>query len=212
MQKEKGLCEAIKKVVDHFFLGSQICQNLSYEIAGGVAINRYYSEGRKDVAITLSSAVAVCDVGRINVVGTDANGVVHNAQKQRSEETIRLGELACKYSPHDVTVRAILQSHRAAMKNPSNELVHLYEVWETLSEKRFNQAGQVCKYLQINDCDEKRKLFRELCCNLPLNQGRHRGLHPGSLRDADPGELKKARSIARELIIKYLEYLDRQSS
>ena len=49
--------------------------------------------------------------------------------------------------------------------------------------------------------------FGKLANDEPLYEGRHRGENVGQLRHAAESELEEARTIARKMILAYLEYL-----
>ena len=102
----------------------------------------------------------------------------------------------------------MLKSYNASVNDPNNELVHLYEIRETLS-KKFGGETVTREALGISRNEWSR--LGQLANKEPLKQGRHRGKDVGQLRDATEGELKEARTIARALIEAYLKYLDRQS-
>lgn len=92
---------------------------------------------------------------------------------------------------------------QASVKDPDNELVHLYEIGDALA-KKFGDA--VRAKLGITRAQWSR--FGRLANNEPLRQGRHRGKNAGNLRDATEGELQEARGIARTMIEAYLQFLE----
>lgn len=95
------------------------------------------------------------------------------------------------------------------MNDPNNELIHLYEIRDTLS-KKFWSKDAACKALNITDKWWSR--LGQLANDEPLRQGRHRGKNPGTLRDAKGAELTEARNIARHFVEAYLEYLESKNS
>jgi len=146
--------------------------------------------------------------GHVDLIYTDSGGITHDTKKERIAKTQRLGELAAKYAQADETAKAIMDSYNGAVDDPNNELVHLYEVWESLSE-RF--GGEALARAALGITKRKRSRLGQLANDEPLKQGRHRGRHSGSLRDATKDELTEARQIAQEMITAYFDYLESAS-
>ena len=117
-----------------------------------------------------------------------------------------LADLAEKYRDSDPTTASLLNSYKAAVNDPNNELVHLYEIRDTLSRK-FGGKNAACQQINISATQFSR--LGLLADKEPLRQGRHRGKNPGALRDATEAELTEARNIARQFVAAYLEYLER---
>jgi len=201
---QEELRDTITKEMENYFLGSQLIRNVAFKISGGT-INRYFTDGRKNVTLVIQSGKMEMKVGKVDIIHADANGVVHDSRKDRIANTQRLGELASKHVLTDTTARAILGSSKAAADNPNSELVHLFEVWETL-KKLFGGEKNARDTLGISVA--KRNRLGTLANDEPLNQGRHRGKHAGKLRNATADELNDARDIAREMIGAYLEHLE----
>jgi len=95
------------------------------------------------------------------------------------------------------------------VNDPNNELVHLYEIRDTLS-KKFGGENAACQALNISAAQWSR--LGQLANNEPLRQGRHRGKNPGALRDATEAELTEARDITRQFVEAFLEYLERKNA
>jgi hypothetical protein len=98
-----------------------------------------------------------------------------------------------------------LWSYSAGVRDPVNELVHLYEIRDALSVK-FGGEIRVRSALAITASQWSR--FEQLSNSEPLRQGRHRGKTGETLRDASESELIEARCIARAMIEAYLQYLE----
>jgi hypothetical protein len=91
------------------------------------------------------------------------------------------------------------------VRDPNNELVHLYEIRDALSVK-FGGDNSARAAIAITASQWSR--LGQLCNNDPLRQGRHRGKTGEALRDASEGELVEARGIVRAMIEAYLQYLE----
>ena len=99
----------------------------------------------------------------------------------------------------------MLRSYDAGVRDPTNELVHLYEIRDALSAK-FGGESAARATLAITASQWSR--LGQLCNNEPLCQGRHRGKTGEVLRDATEAELAEARGIARAMIEAYLQRID----
>lgn len=93
------------------------------------------------------------------------------------------------------------------MRDPINELVHLYEIREALSVK-FGVENGVRSALAITITASQWSRLGQLSNSEPLHQGRHRGKTGETLRDASESELIEVRGIARAMIETYLQYLE----
>jgi hypothetical protein len=168
------------------------------------AVSRIRESGAVDLyALPLTGAVRVAG-RRPDTVLKDADGtVVRDTKRERID---RRNALALQAAAHltDSVANSILRSYSAALNDPDNELIHLYEIRDALSSQfGGDQAAQ--KALNISSTKWRR--LGSLANVEPLLQGRHRGENPGALRDATAEELEEARWIAREMMESYLHSL-----
>ena len=200
---QPGVRDSLTQKLNYYFLGMQPTRRQAFEIQGG-AIFRLWPDGRRDTTIVCHSAVSNWTAGKVDLVYTDQDGIVHDTRRDRIDATKNLAELSARHAATDQTARKMLDSFDAAVRDPENELVHLYEVWDALRQK-FD--GEINARHALNISRDVRSRFGTLA-NTELNQGRHRGQHAGSLRDATSKELDEARAIARDMLASYLRYLD----
>ncbi|MEZ5592701.1 MAG: hypothetical protein R3F53_19175 [Gammaproteobacteria bacterium] len=80
--------------------------------------------------VVLQSGTATASGGHLDFVVKDATGNIRDSRCERIDETNQLAELASRVAPKDPTARKLLECYRAALSDPANELVHLFEVWE----------------------------------------------------------------------------------
>jgi hypothetical protein len=99
----------------------------------------------------------------------------------------------------------MLKSYQMAVKEPRNELVHLYEIRDALFTQ-FKKKKNAIKQLCITEKDWD--IIGDLANARPLEQGRHRGKSVGNLRPADKNELETSRKAASYLVEKYLSHLE----
>lgn len=187
------------------FLGVQLLSHRAYELSRSTR-TRVHPDGRRDVFLEVEPARIVMTAHPVDFQVRDRNGnIVADSKRDRIEKKKSLADLVSTYRASDGTLASLVRSHDAAVRDPNNELVHLYEIREALSVK-FGGEKVLRSTLGISSSDWSR--FGELCNNEPLRQGRHRGKTGGALRDATESELAEARGIARAMTEAYLWYLD----
>ena len=195
---------ALAEELRSYFYLWQLDRRRVFEIRGP-SVRRIHPDGTRDITIVLDSVVCTSEVGTPNLISTDADGVVHDARRERFEAMKQLAEVRLRRAS-DPTAHRMLESHAGSIATPGEELVYLYEIWDALKEK-FRGRGNPLSVLDISP--ETKTKFDELTCDLPLRQGRHRGRFD-TLRDATAGELDEARRIARDMMERYWRYLDDQ--
>jgi hypothetical protein len=191
------------------FLGVQLLTHRAYELSRPTAI-RMHADGRRDIFVELESASIVMSGGTVDFQVADKDGnVIADSKRDRIEKKKRLAELVTSHRATDALLVSLLQSHSAAVRDPNNELVHLYEIREALST-RFGGENATLTALCISAPQWSR--LGHLCNNEPLRQGRHRGKAGGALRDATEDELTEVRASVRGMIEAYLQYLEASAS
>ena len=190
------------------FLGAQLVSRKPYEFSRTV-LYRVYPGGRRDVTISLKTLELVTATSFADLIITDAAGnIISDTRQERLQRRDRFAELAAKYHQSDTTASGILCSFDTAVRDPDNELVHLYEIRDALS-RRFGGDRAAKQELVISN--SRWSELGRLANAEPIRQGRHRGEYVGALRDATPDELNEVQSIAVQMIEAYLEYLERNS-
>lgn len=187
------------------FLSAQFLTRRPYELIRG-AMHRLHSDDSKDIVISVEDRVIISESPDYTVGDKNGN-VTSDSRKERIDKKKKWNDLVEKHISNPV-VKATLTSYDAAVRDPDNELVHLYEIRDALA-KEFKGENAACQALQVSKARWKR--LGILANTEPLRQGRHRGQHSGALRDATEDELRKAHRITRDLIQSYLEYLDSSS-
>lgn len=187
------------------FLGVQLLTHRPYELSKST-IARLHPDGRRDTSIELESVCIVVSVRSVDLRVTDKDGnVISDSKRDRIERKKSLAELVSTHRASDGLLGAMLRSYDAGVRDPNNELVHLYEIRDALSTK-FGGESAARATLAITAAQWSR--LGQLCNNEPLCQGRHRGKTGEVLRDASEAELAEARGIARAMIEAYLQRID----
>jgi hypothetical protein len=187
------------------FLGVQLLTHRAYELSHST-MTRVHPDGRKDVFLEVEPACIVITGHPVDFQVRDKDGsIIADSKRDRIEKKKSLADLVSTYRARDATLASLLRSHDAAVRDPNNELVHLYEIRDALSVK-FGGDKEARSALGISSGDWSR--FGLLCNNEPLRQGRHRGKIGTALRDATESELVEVRRIARGMTEAYLLHLD----
>jgi len=187
------------------FLGVQLLTHRAYELSPS-AMTRVHPDGRRDIFIEAEPGRIVISGGTVDFQVTDKDGnIISDSKRDRIEKKKSLAELVTSHRATDALLASLLRSHGAAVRDPNNELVHLYEIREALSTKF---AGENAARSALGISSSQWARMGQLCNNEPLWQGPHRGKTGGALRDATEGELTEARGIARTMIEAYLQHLE----
>jgi len=204
-EADPGIRQRLHDALDDRFQGVQVVTFCSYELSSSTK-TREHPDGRRDIFIDAEPGKIVITGGAVDIRVTDKDGnVITDSKQDRIAKKKDFAELVSAHRPNDTFLASMLKSYKAAIRDPSNELVHLYEIRDAIS-KRFG-SKIAAKELGIEE--EQWSRFGKLCSFEPLRQGRHRGANPEALRDATEDELTEARGIAQALIVAYLEYLER---
>jgi hypothetical protein len=198
-----GFRNEMHQRLDALFLGAQILTHQAYTLSKP-NLSRLRSDGGIDRYVYPETLTMKLSAGTLDVRTTDdAGNIVRDTRRERIDRRNDLAQnaAACITDP---VANSILRSYAAAVKDPANELIHLYEIRDCLAE-RFEGTREALGEIGIDDDSPWRRLG-QLANAEPLIQGRHRGQHLGVLREATSGELTEARNIARALIGAYLAY------
>jgi hypothetical protein len=206
--KEHKMRNKLHDELNDRFMGVQLLAYEPYNLSKA-SMYRLHANGRRDITIFPESNVMKKSDGTIDTVFKDKDGnIVSDSRRDRIEKKKKLAELVAKHRAKDKTLESILGFYNAAVHDPYNELVHLFDIWEAL-EKRFNGYKAALNALGISESEYKK-------LGNPANNdpfiGRHRGKKVGVLRGATEAELEEARSIVRNMIEAYLQYLENQNT
>lgn len=166
-----------------------------------------FEDGRRTSSLRIHDGVSAVNSTCVDLTELDVHGnLVRDTRQERISRIKSLGERIAAQGREDRTLVKLIASYRAAMRDPSDELVHLYEIADAL-KSLFKRPREVQDHIEIQP--EEWGRFERLCNHRELRQSRHRGLAASVLRDATPDELHEARSLACKMIDGYLCYLER---
>jgi hypothetical protein len=187
------------------FYAASILNRRPFELSEP-SMNRIHPDGRIDRYLFAQPGKYVVTGCTADMTLTDRNGkVVRDTRGERIRKREGIADLVEKHRANSPILQGILDSWYASLLKPENELVYLYDVRDALSTE-FGGKEATCRALSISD--ELWGRFGYLANEEPLKQGRHRGRNLEILRDATEDELVEARTFIRELIEKYLDYLE----
>jgi hypothetical protein len=193
-------------MLNDYFLTIEFLFHKAY-LLSEPTLTRVFPDGRKEYHLFVASSTQKVTGSNIDIIYADRNGkVISDTRQERLTRNERYIDLVQKYRSKDITLSSILSSYHLSVTDPENELIHLYEIRDALCTQ-FNGEDNAINALVKSPRAQWKKLGI-LANTEPLNQGRHRGKYSGKLRNANPQELEEARSISRNLIIAYLEYLN----
>jgi hypothetical protein len=194
----------VEAYVSNMFLGVQLQSHVAHTLSGP-AVTNIGADGSRGYVIE-------CKVGEFKIRGhqvdlryTRADGSVCDTKLERLQQKRFFAQLSAKIAPTDEILARALHSYGAAVRDQEDELVHLYEIRDALA-KRFGGEHKAKRQLGIPQTQWSR--FGQLCNELPLSQGRHRGKSEGALRPASEEELVEARSFITCLIKAYLDHVE----
>ncbi len=172
----------------HCFVVFKKFNNKEYEISKPLAT---FPDGSKEISITFDTLADV----KNNKILTDKN----------KKYITCYGRLLEKYYS-DPALKKMMESFLKAHIYRENFFVYIYEIREILHKKIGKKENLICNLLGIKKCMWE---FLGKKCNNDPRIGRHRGKNYNSLdKVSSPEDIKKVKSIAYYMIIKYVEYLE----
>ena len=206
--KDQSMRDRLHAALNDRFLGVQLFSHKAYELSKS-SMYLLHPDGRRDITVFPEPLVVRVSLGEPDIIVKDKDGnIISDSRQERIQKKQELAELAEKYRQKDPFFASMLQSYNDAVNDPDNELVHLYEIRDSIA-KQFGGESKAQTVLGI--ARKQWSKLGKLANDEPLKQGRHRGKNPGELRDATEEELRVARNIARNLVEVYLNYLERSN-
>jgi hypothetical protein len=170
-ESNPNMRDDLQRAIDNRFLGVQLVTGKPYELSKAT-MYRQRPDGLKNYTLFAEPGVYKISGGTVDFITRDKNGnIMIDSSKDRIKKKITIGDLSEKYGS-DPTVSSLLKSHRTAVNDPNNELVHLYEIRDAIS-KRF--GGESAARCALNITSKQWSRLGVLANSKPLKQGRHRG-------------------------------------
>lgn len=208
-ESDPTIAEKIHTELESRFLAVQLFELRQFQLQ--VRPNITLPDGATSHTLYADNIISAAHVfDRVDILIRDPDGtVIGDTKRDRIDKKRRLAELVARHAQNDSTLAAMVNSFDASISDPDNFLVRLYEIRDAL-QKKFRGQKEAQEATDISNSNW-RELGR-LADSEPLRQGRHRGKNVGQLRDATRDETETAFSIARDMIEKYLLYLEKNAS
>ncbi len=193
----ESLKSRIESELDAIFCARQLRTHRQFHV-GSPTTSQYTTDGSKSIAINISNAACAVTGGSVDIVLTDSVGnVIRDSRAERiAADTSFVDDLAPKISRSPL-LGSLLNSYGAAVQDPANELVYLYEIRDALAR---HYGGEKEARTQLGIAEQDWNHLGRLANAEPVAQSRHRGRHLTGVRPATEAELQEARVIARHLI------------
>ena len=160
-------------------------------------------DGKRHISVVSEGLQVTAKLGAMDVMVTNRDGKVvtdTRAERLRNHEAF-VSDLAPR-AARSPLLTSLARSYAAALLDPADALVHLYEIRDALSTS-FGGEESARSALGITSTDWRQ--LGQLANDEPLQEGRHRGRHATRTRPATPTELVSARDIARRLILRFAQ-------
>ncbi len=204
LEADQALRRRVESQVTGLFLGAQLQAHAAYDLSRP-SVTNLNLDGSKGIVIECVPGRAEAKGMRADIRFSRPDGTIVDTKQDRVQRKHRLAKLAARFGETDETLSRMLRSYDVAVRDPLDELVHLYEVRDSLAAKFRNQTAAISK-LGLSKADWSR--LGQLCNVLPLKQGRHRGENLTGLRDATEDELAEARFLATAMIEAYMKCIE----
>ena len=202
--RDSSIRERLHNHVEGLFAGVRLQSHKDFDIYTG-ATHQERPDGKTDAILLMNVAGILSSCGHLDTKALDSRGnVIKDTRQERIDEKRQFAEIVASKRGTDDVLDAMLKSHENAVKDPDNELIHLFEILEFL-ESKFRGRKQVRQELGISK--NRLDTLGKLANTKPLKQGRHRGQHLSQLGDATASELENARSISKDMIVAYINWL-----
>ena len=160
-------------------------------------------DGTRNLSLFAVSADLTMTAGHPDLVIIDASGkIVNDTKAERLASDMTMMTSLSPKLVQSTILHGILRSYSQAVRDPQNELVHLYEIRDAIA-KEFGGESGAKSALGITRVDWS--TLGRLANDQPLLEGRHRGQKLDELRPATQEELAEARRIACKMIQAYAE-------
>ena len=138
-QANPDIRERLQNDLNGQFFGVQLLTYRPYELSRST-MTRLHPGGRKDYFMEADTGHFGVSFANVDFQVIKDGNVAVDLKRDRIREKKRVAELVASWRTRDTLLRSLLQSHQAAINDPNNELVHLYEIREAISTKFGGKA------------------------------------------------------------------------
>ncbi len=200
-----ALIAAIRSHAESILGARQLLTHQPYKLDERPRTAQIKSDGNRNVSLHMGVNTLIVEGHAPDRVVKDATGkVIQDTRAERIVEHQAFITWFSEAAMKDPLVGELQKSYTAAVNDPSDELIHLYEIREALKKRYGNERAA---RQQLGVTTGEWKVLGKLGDAVPIKQSRHRGAHVGTLRPARPEELREARAAAGRLIEAFLRTL-----
>lgn len=138
-ETKSALREAVESFVESLFLGVQIVAHMQCQLSGP-SVSTLQDDGSRGYIIECEPGTIQIRGGRVDIRYVRSDGTVVDTRRDRVERKHRLSRAAAIYAPSDEALARMLRSYRSAIADAEDELIHLYEVLDTLASTFRSQT------------------------------------------------------------------------
>lgn len=189
--------QKFKDEVSNVFEVRQLLKHRPFEL-NGPNIIQHLPEGGRSTSVAMAGVSCIVKARCPDIVTRDADGnITSDTKADRLESEMNMMNSLLPKALTSPILLGMLRSYGQAVRDPRNELVHLYEIRDAIANLYGGENGAKTA-LGINPSDWS--TLGGLANHEPLREGRHRGKKIDELRSATQEELAEARRIAFNLI------------
>ncbi|MEM6838588.1 MAG: hypothetical protein AAF609_17250 [Cyanobacteria bacterium P01_C01_bin.120] len=142
--------EDLTKVIENRFFAVQIMNYKEFNLEKSTRTD-FTEDGKKNYFLEADSCLLKMTVNPVDLIVKDKDGtVISDTKRDRLNRQENFSNLVDEYRSNDITLDHIRKSYQKSVKNPDDELVHLYEIKDSLS-KRFGSKSVTVKKLGIKN-------------------------------------------------------------
>jgi len=172
-QSNEAIRDELTRKIESRFHAVQLMTHKGYDLTNASRTD-IREDGTRHHYLEVQSIAMTVTMGTPDMVLTDKNGkVVSDTKRERLDKQEWYASLVNKHGSSDSTLKHMLESYKASVSDPGNELVHLYEIRDSLAE-RFGSKKRAVNQLSITS--QQWDEIGELANFRPLKQGRHRNI------------------------------------
>lgn len=199
------LRRSVESYVESLFLGVQVATHTDCQL-GRPSVSTLHDDGSRGYILECETGVFRTTGGNVDLTYTRTDGTIVDTRRERIERKHSLSRAAACHGPKDEVLARMLRSYRSSITDTEDELIHLYEVLDSLTSVFGSQSDALRNLVMPKQAWSR---LGQLCNDLPLRQGRHRGRVKQLIRSASDDELEEARRLAASFIESYINYLQR---
>ena len=144
--------EVLTRLIESRLYAVQIMTHEDFELSKPSRTD-IREDGEKNYFLEVESCVMTMTMGTVDLVVKNKDGnIVSDTKKERLDKQNRFASLVDRHRHSDAMLDQMLKSYQKSVKDPDDELVHLYEIRGSLSE-RFKSKKNAIQKLGITGAE-----------------------------------------------------------